>query len=1222
MSKALFVKKLDPASGRFYYVMRKTGETTWDVPRGDIPMDAVPADVIDKVEREKMEVKVAKKKASEKRKFLIEQRKEEYRQQQIKTETAAEQAERERRDRLWADAVEHGSMTGEVNMSWQKLGDISERVYNFRRTAARDLTHLRLVGHELEVLPQRLATTCPMILSLSLTSNRLTDINCVSSLTRLTSLVLLRNKITKLPSTIGNLVSLEILELASNRLETLPATFGNLTKLKKLNLECNRLRRIPETLSRLTIKTLNLNSNDLVNLPHCIAMMPNLIQVSANDNNMKYLPGDIGDSKTLAVVHVCNNRLMELPDNIGNLGRTLTNLWLDFNNLTALPISFHKLENLTELKMEGNSGMVFPTMDKIIRGPKSVLAWSKKRFSTSLFARQQSIVLTFQDMLKQVGKHCIGGEDHRGIFEANVNFEIPGKGKGKAKQSSVPGMSLLEEGEGELFYQYPEEMFWDIFLPALEEIWGDGSFDTQGDIRSFPYSRKEAERVMNTFQDPYGPVVFRSPTGWFRRCVCKNEDGSRRVCIPPKAGWMCERAVILVKMSITLERELEERQRQQQERETVKQAMEAAEKSAKEYLEMDEGKLMIRKLAEVRAHELQHLEADSKFKGSLELEFRRRRKKLEKVFKKKEKKLQKARNEHHDELEAKKAKLMEKGKELDGWAAEQNDLAVDKILDELSNLTEDLQLSKLVEQYEKDLAKIVKDIEKRAARGSLVERVVPTAALEFFQSMSRDHNEKLNELMVDLKRQYVDREKYRARKKVKSEHAKLKKIMTSWTGLGLRDTYREWKVWTKHRVKQRRRDVRKKNREDRLQYEQEMANLDFAKWNLNKWKRMWDDFNDLPYWVHEQSGESTYNEPNLEFYVPKGWIQPDPPACMLDEVSRELLSPRSLRLKEADTPSEGSDAPPESDDDSDEEWKNEHGIGGDSDESEDESAAGSAPGTPTTGDGASKNDDDAVTGMVPVDGEAPTDSGIVVTVTNGVDGDMTDGKVGFAITDEVQLPSGEIVARPSASRGIMIPASMGGSGREVKGLKAEQDLAMSRILARRKKQIRKRLQREGKLEAGDEEDKPSDIAKKLAEEEARKAEAKRIPTEEEIMIMCGFDPAKVDSYSKKEMDAFAKKAIKMNKQYGRTANGGVGDLIGEDGQAYGHYEDDFVTGFFKKRKEKKELAKRLAEERAKKYLGESAGKDESREDDEPTGLNTVFSRQGKRNKKSKKKASG
>lgn len=36
-------------------------------------------------------------------------------------------------------------------------------------------------------------------------------------------------------------------------------------------------------------------------------------------------------------------------------------------------------------------------------------------------------------------------------------------------------------------------------------------------------------------------------------------NGRRRVCVPPKAGWMCERKATLIKHDIILEREQEER---------------------------------------------------------------------------------------------------------------------------------------------------------------------------------------------------------------------------------------------------------------------------------------------------------------------------------------------------------------------------------------------------------------------------------------------------------------------------------------------------------------------------------------------------------------------------------------------------------------------------------------------------------------------------------------
>ena len=711
ISESMFTKKIDATTGKFYHVLNRTGEVTWDVPRGVIPFAQPDERVLRGIETEKAAILMRKRAESEKRSFLIAQRVEEHKQSHMKETNKAVEAEKMRRDNLWRDAVDHGAESGEVNLSWQKLGDISERVYDFRKTAGRDLTHLRLVGHELETLPPKLGRSCLFLVSLSLTSNRLTEVDAVATLTSLTSLVLLRNRIAALPATFGNLLRLEILELASNRLELLPATFGNLTRLKKLNLECNRLRRIPETLSRMECVSFNLNSNALLTLPHCLASMPYLEAISCNDNQLKYLPAGIGDSKTITAIHACNNRLMELPDLIGSL-TSLKNLWLDYNNITALPMSFHKLTNLIELKMEGNYGMVFPTIDKIIRGPKGVLAWSRKRFASSIFGRQQSIVLTFQDVLKQVSKHQLGGDEHRGIFEKDVEFQLP---------------DAKEGGEGEKFYQFVEPIFWDTFLPTLEQYWaeGDMAHNLKGDIKSFPYSRAEAERVMNTFQDPYGPIIFRNPTGWYRRCVCKKPDGSRLVCVPPKIGWMCERPSLLVKMTITLEKELLERQKQQQEKDRVAEVEASAEKSAQEYLRSDAGKIMIFKMAAARAHELTVIEKNSKFKGALEIEFRNKRKKLEKAFKKKEKKLQEQRNKHHDDLEKQKEALMTKGKELVGWSAEQNDVAIDKILDELSNMPEDVLLGKCQDDYEKDVEKLVKTIEENASKGSFSERFVP-----------------------------------------------------------------------------------------------------------------------------------------------------------------------------------------------------------------------------------------------------------------------------------------------------------------------------------------------------------------------------------------------------------------------------------------------------------------------------------------------------------------
>ena len=71
--------------------------------------------------------------------------------------------------------------------------------------------------------------------------------------------------------------------------------------------------------------------------------------------------------------------------------------------------------------------------------------------------------------------------------------------------------------------------------------------------------------------------------------------------------------------------------------------------------------------------------------------------------------------------------------------------------------------------------------------------------------------------------------------------------------------------------------------------------------------------------MHKESGKSTYDEPTTETYIPKGWTEPDPPACLFDS-NGNLLSPRSIRRNEQDTVSEPSEASSGSDSE-DERWK-------------------------------------------------------------------------------------------------------------------------------------------------------------------------------------------------------------------------------------------------------------------------------------------------------------
>ena len=61
---------------------------------------------------------------------------------------------------------------------------------------------------------------------------------------------------------------------------------------------------------------------------------------------------------------------------------------------------------------------------------------------------------------------------------------------------------------------------------------------------------------------------------------------------------MCERPALLLKMSVTLERDMTEKRRRKNEEGRINQAKVAAERFAKQYLLTDKGQLMIRQQAE------------------------------------------------------------------------------------------------------------------------------------------------------------------------------------------------------------------------------------------------------------------------------------------------------------------------------------------------------------------------------------------------------------------------------------------------------------------------------------------------------------------------------------------------------------------------------------------------------------------------------------------------
>lgn len=108
----------------------------------------------------------------------------------------------------------------------------------------------------------------------------------IKKLTKLESLDLSDNELMELPETLGRLEKLMFLFLDNNHLSDLPQSIKNLKLLVTLSLKNNEFKVLPDVLRYCLMGELNLDENNLLNLPSFVAQMPNLteIQISKNPN--------------------------------------------------------------------------------------------------------------------------------------------------------------------------------------------------------------------------------------------------------------------------------------------------------------------------------------------------------------------------------------------------------------------------------------------------------------------------------------------------------------------------------------------------------------------------------------------------------------------------------------------------------------------------------------------------------------------------------------------------------------------------------------------------------------------------------------------------------------------------------------------------------------------------------------------------------------------------
>jgi Leucine-rich repeat (LRR) protein len=180
------------------------------------------------------------------------------------------------------------------------------------------------------------------------------------------------NHLTKIPKDFKS--SLEYLDLSYNKLVKLP-NLHNFDLIKTLNLKSNRLREIPESIGSLSsLEVFNLRNNVLIHLPESIKSLSSLksldlhgnkfenITISLNNsvtelelgwNTFENLPNSIKPLSSLEKLGIGGNKITELPDWLGNFP-LLKELDLYDNKLLKIPESIGSLKSLECLNLRNN----------------------------------------------------------------------------------------------------------------------------------------------------------------------------------------------------------------------------------------------------------------------------------------------------------------------------------------------------------------------------------------------------------------------------------------------------------------------------------------------------------------------------------------------------------------------------------------------------------------------------------------------------------------------------------------------------------------------------------------------------------------------------------------------------------------------------------------------------------------------------------------------------
>ncbi|CEF70506.1 Leucine-rich-repeats and calponin homology domain protein [Strongyloides ratti] len=191
------------------------------------------------------------------------------------------------------------------------------------------------------------------------------------------------NRLTEIPQIIiERMKLLETLILAKNIIKILPTSMKGFNSLNYLDLSSNNLTTIPSAIFSLPLQILLLSNNKLDTVSGDIVQMaPTIQELDFSKNRITSITSNISLLKQLRKLNLRSNRLGALPSEMASL--ELYSLDISANRLTHIPVEFCSMQSLIHLNTLDNP-LLSPPIEIALKGREHIFKYLQSAISSDV----------------------------------------------------------------------------------------------------------------------------------------------------------------------------------------------------------------------------------------------------------------------------------------------------------------------------------------------------------------------------------------------------------------------------------------------------------------------------------------------------------------------------------------------------------------------------------------------------------------------------------------------------------------------------------------------------------------------------------------------------------------------------------------------------------------------------------------------------------------------